>query len=114
MSERGRGQRGLKRKKNSCVTYLRSIVTLEVRFWFIYLSFDNPFVVFYVLFSDLNVYFLILVFSGRYCGDSAAITQQPQPHSSAGRDAAGAYAPGGQCKRTEETEVCTLGRMTGI
>lgn len=40
---------------------------------------------------------LILVFSARYSGDFAAITQQRQPHSAPGGDTAGAHGSGGQC-----------------
>lgn len=96
MSERERNQRGLKRRKRSYATSMRSTVILKVSFLFVCC------IISYKMHSmnsgqDSFIDCLIFVFSARFSGDSAAVTQQQHPHSAPGGDAAGAYGSGGQC-----------------
>lgn len=73
MSEREKDQLGLKRRKRSCVSSMRSTVILKVCFGLFALCAVQ-------LLDGVADFILTLTFffcSARYCGDSAAITKQP-------------------------------------
>lgn len=72
MSEREKDQLGLKRRKRSCVSSMRSTVILKVCFGLFALCATQ-------LLDGVADFIPALTFfcSARYCGDSAAITKQP-------------------------------------